>query len=148
MTVNPIGYNVMWDSRVDRSFTGVTETAANASCTNTQNLIRLSSFYYDAAKIANDYKLGDKKWCLPSYDVLNNITNSTNFDKIDSGIDAAGGTLIGLDKNTVEYIWSSSEYGTDKAWALTRWYGRGPKMEVLLKGSPASNYTVRPVFSF
>ena len=148
MTVNPIDSNVMWNRLVDTSFTGVTETAANTSCTNTQNLIRLSSTFYDAAKIANDYKLGDKKWCLPSYDVLNNITNSTNFDKIDSGIDAAGGTLIGLGENTVEYIWSSSEYNGNQAWALTKWYRGEPKMEVRPKHKPATNYTVRPVFSF
>ena len=146
MTVNPIDYNVMWDPRVNTSVAGVTKTAANASCANTQKLLRLSSSNYEAAKIANDYKLGNKKWCLPSYDVLNNITNSTNFDKIDSGIDAAGGRLIGLD--IVEYIWSSSEDSGTEAWVLTKWFNKEPKMEARTKKSPSTECTVRPVFAF
>ena len=76
MTVKPVKTNIAWG--VHGTTTGITDTAVSASCTNTQKLVALGSSY-QAAITANNYKPtgtpSGKKWCLPSYDLLNNLNN-------------------------------------------------------------------------
>ncbi len=115
MMVESLGLNIAWG--IYNTSTGVREQAAGASCTNTQKLVALGS-RFAAANKANSYNVGGKKWCLPSYDVLNNINNQTNFTKVNAGIAIAGGTKLGAASSYYEYIWSSSEIDSIFAWCF------------------------------
>ena len=118
MTVKPIKTNIAWDTDASYS-TGITDKAVSASCTNTQKLVAKGSSFA-AANAANNYKPtgtpSGKKWCLPSYDLLNNLNKSGNFAKVNAGITTARGTILGNVYNGGEYVWSSSEYDTNRAW--------------------------------
>lgn len=103
-------------------YTKISDTVASASCTNTAKLIALGG-QYKAAVAASNYDGGNRRWCLPSYGVLNNLTEQTNFDKFNNvvkeikskaGADAA--TLLGED---YDVIWSSSDYSTYGTWYLS-----------------------------
>ena len=87
MTIKPIQTNIAWG--VYRTTTSITDKAVSASCTNTQKLVAKGSDYA-AAITANNYKPtgtpSGKSWCLPSYDLLNNLNNSVNFAKVNAGI--------------------------------------------------------------
>ena len=123
MTVKPVKTGIAWDADADSYYsTGITDKAVSASCTNTQKLVALGS-RFAAATAANNYKPtgtpSGKKWCLPSYDLLNNLNNSVNFAKVNAGITTAGGKKIGFGTSySYEYVWSSSEYSNYYAWGF------------------------------
>ena len=155
MTVKPIQTGIAWDTGSYYS-TGITDKAVSASCTNTQKLVALGS-RFAAANAANNYKPtgtpSGKSWCLPSYNLLNNLNNSANFAKVNAGITTAGGTILGnvskIGSYYNEYVLSSSEnssYGACTIYADTS----GPfYMTGLYKNSSnLSSYSVRPVLAF
>ena len=119
MTINPVATNLAWGP--NNVTTGVTDKAVNASCTNTEKLVALGA-QYEVAIAANNYKAGNKKWCLPSYDLLYNINESINFNKVNNGIRIAQGTILGnvythaSGAYSLEWIRSSSEESADHAW--------------------------------
>ena len=86
MTVKPVKTAIAWG--VYGTATGIRDKAVSASCTNTQKLVAKGSDY-EAAITANNYKPtgtpSGKSWCLPSYDLLNNLNNSVNFAKVNAG---------------------------------------------------------------
>ena len=154
MTVEPIQTYINWSNSSYN--TGIRDTTVNASCTNTIALVAKGSGFV-AAITANNYKPtgtpSGKSWCLPSYDLLNNINNSTNFAKVNAGISAARGKKIGFGTSTsFEYIWSSSEYDDSKAWrfnSTTSGYlgmYNGDKNSNI--ESIKSSFSVRPVMAF
>ena len=120
MTVKPIQTNIAWDTASIYS-TGITDKAASASCSNTQKLVALGS-RFAAANAANNYKpIGTpsgKSWCLPSYKLLDNLNNSVNFAKVNTGITIAGGAILGNVYDGAERVWSSSEVSNNYAWEL------------------------------
>ena len=154
MTVKPIQSSVAWG--VYGTTTGITDKAVSASCTNTQKLVAKGSDY-EAANAANNYKPtgtpSGKSWCLPSYDLLNNLNNSVNFAKINTGITIAGGTILGnVYKNGSYYyenVWSSSEYSDRNAWEFTASTSGSFLMDYSGKHYTSTyRYSVRPVLAF
>ena len=151
MTVKPVKTGIAWG--VYGTTTGIKDKAVSASCTNTQKLVALGSSY-QAAITANNYKPtgtpSGKKWCLPSYDLLNNLNNSVNFAKVNAGITLAGGTILG--NGGYERVWSSSEYSNYYArefYATTSgsfYMTYGDKTSYDYNGS--GHYSVRPVMEF
>ena len=129
--------------------TGITDKAASASCNNTEKLVALGSDYA-AAYAANNYKAGNKKWCLPAHDILDNIDNTTNFTKINNGIRVAGGTILGDVSSGYEGIWSSTEYSRYIAWAFqANTSNYFTMVHEFSKASAAGTMlSVRPVFAF
>ena len=149
MTVKPVVTGIAWDTDAYYS-TGVTDKAASASCTNTQELVAKGSSY-EAAIAANNYNAGRKQWCLPSYNVLNNINNSTNFAKVNTGIRIAGGTILGNASRGYENVWSSSEYsGSSYVWGFHADTSGSFYMNYLdfIKTNTYSYMSVRPVLAF
>ena len=152
MTVKPVAIGVRWG--MDGIFTNITDTAINASCTNTQKLAGKGSSYA-AANAANNYKPTGtptgKSWCLPSYDLLNNINDSVNFAKVNTGITIAGGTKLGYGGQPSydnERVWSSSEKSSDSAWYFNATIGGLFSMDYYFKDSGGTNGSVRPVLAF
>ena len=153
MTISPIQNGIAWDTGSYYS-TGITDTAASASCTNTQKLVALGS-RFAAANAANNYKPSGtpsgKSWCLPSYGLLNNINNSTNFAKVNAGITTAGGTKLGYGGqpyDSYEYVWSSSEYSDDYAWYVIADTSGSFGMYNGSKNRGNKRGSVRPVLEF
>ena len=145
MTVKPVATNIGWGTEMRA--TRITDKSSNASCTNTQKLVALGSDY-EAAIIANNYNAGGKKWCLPSYDILNTINNSANFARVAAGITAAGGVLLGNVYYNDELIWSSTESNMYIAWQL---YASNSRKSSNMDGygkSAGNSTSVRPVFAF
>ncbi len=152
MTVKPVKTNIAWDTGSYYS-TGITDKAVSASCTNTQKLVAKGS-RFAAATAANNYKPtgtpSGKKWCLPSYDLLNNLNNSVNFAKVNAGITTAGGTKLGYGGQpsySAEGIWSSSECHSSHAW----YFVADTSGLVNMFGTYKSDYeghSVRPVLAF
>ena len=145
MTVNPVAKGIAWG--VLGTTTGVTDKAASASCPNTAKLVALGN-RYEAAMTANNYSAGGKKWCLPSYNVLNNINNQTNFTKVNAGILTAEGTRLGNTSDGYEYIWLSSETSNDRASVFHAYSGNGFGMNGLNKDASIGGVFIRPVFAF
>ena len=128
------------------------DKAVSASCTNTQKLVALGS-RFAAANAANNYKPtgtpSGKKWCLPSYDLLNNLNNSVNFAKVNAGITTAGGKKIGFGtSSSYEYVWSSSEYDNYTAWEFYTTTSGSFYMTNYYKYSNYGYRSVRPVLAF
>ncbi len=150
MTVKPIQTDIAWDTG-SSYLTSITDKAVSASCTNTQKLVALGS-RFAAANAANNYKPtgtpSGKSWCLPSYDLLNNITYSDNFAKVNAGITTAGGTTLGNVYNGSELVWSSSEYGNYDAWEFSADTSGSRGMYSHDKDSGNSVRSVRPVLAF
>ncbi len=146
MTVKPVATGIAWDTGSYYS-TGITDKAASASCTNTQKLVTLGS-RFAAANAANNYSAGGKQWCLPSYDVLNNINNQTNFTKVNNGIRTAGGTILGNVYSGTEDVWSSSESSNYGAWDFHAYPSGSLNMRDYYKLNASSARSVRPVFAF
>ena len=152
MTVNPIQTGIAWDTGSPYS-TGITDQAASASCTNTQKLVALGS-RFAAANAANNYKPSGtpsgKSWCLPSYGLLNNINNQTNFTKINASITTARGKKIGFGTSyDWEYVLSSSEYSDLNAWDF--YASKGGLFNMINSDKVylgRGNYSVRPVLAF
>ena len=150
MTVNPIATGIAWGPT---GTTGITDKAVSASCTNTQKLVNLGS-RFAAANKANSYKPAGtpsgKTWCLPSYDLLNNINNSVNFVKINAGITTAGGKKIGFGtSSSYDYVWSSSESSSLSAWGFYADTSGSFHMDgYTTKYGNGSNLSVRPVLAF
>ena len=150
MTVKPIQTGIKWYTGSYYS-TGITDKAVSASCTNTQKLVALGS-RFAAATAANNYKPtgtpSGKSWCLPSYDLLNNLNNSVNFAKVNAGISTANGTILGFATSySYENIWSSSEYDDYNAWFFRAHPSGSFGMAYYYKTS--GNYgSVRPVLAF
>ena len=147
MTINPIAKEIAWG--IYGTTTGITDKAASASCNNTEKLVALGSDYA-AAYAANNYKAGNKKWCLPAHDILDNIDNTTNFTKINNGIRVAGGTILGDVSSGYEGIWSSTEYSRYIAWAFqANTSNYFTMVHEFSKASAAGTMlSVRPVFAF
>ena len=145
MTVNPVATGIAWG--VLGTTTGVTDKAASASCPNTQKLVALGN-RYEAAMTANNYSAGGKKWCLPSYNVLKNVSNQTNLIKVNAGITTAGGTILGNVSGGRESVWSSSEYDSTGASYFDVKASGLFGMTSLGKGYSYSYMSVRPVFAF
>ena len=154
MTIKPIQTGIAWDTGSYYS-TGITDKAVSASCTNTQKLVAKGS-RFAAANAANNYKPtgtpSGKKWCLPSYDLLNNLNNSVNFAKVNAGITTAGGTKLGYGGQpsySSENVWSSSEYSSNYAWDF---YANPPSGSFNMRSYDKSRtnlyYSVRPVMEF
>ncbi len=100
-------------------------TDIQASCTNTDIITaKGNSSEYFMAWTAKLYKPtgtpSNKSWCLPSGGLLKTaLNNSTNLTKVNAGITKAGGSKIKADiYGGYIYIWSSSEYDKNKAWAF------------------------------
>ena len=150
MTVKPIQTNIAWDTGSNYS-TGITDKAVSASCTNTQKLVALGSSY-QAATAANNYKPtgtpSGKSWCLPSYDLLNNLKKSTNFAKVNVGITTAGGTILGNVSSGSERVWSSSESASHGAWEFLANTSGFFGMSSSGKNTSSSYRSVRPVLAF
>ena len=150
MTVKPIQTNIVWDTGSSYS-TGITDKAVSASCTNTQKLVALGNSYA-AANAANNYKPtgtpSGKSWCLPSYDLLNNLNNSGNFAKVNAGITTAGGTILGNVYNGGERVWSSSEYSNNYAWEFDANTSGSFGMNYFNKDYDSYYNSVRPVLAF
>ena len=154
MTVKPVKTNIAWDTGSTHS-TGITDKTVSASCTNTQKLVALGS-NYAAANAANNYKPtgtpSGKSWCLPSYNLLNNINNSANLAKVNTGIIIAGGTILGNVYNNKsyysEFVWSSSEYDSADAWNFRTDTQGSFKMTHHTKYNYYYDHSVRPVLAF
>ncbi len=153
MTVKPIQTGIAWDTGPSYS-TGITDKAVSASCTNTQKLVALGS-RFAAATAANNYKPtgtpSGKSWCLPSYDLLNNLNNSVNFAKVNASITIAGGTKLGYGGQpsySYETVWSSSEYDTNYAGRFNAYTSGSFNMYGGDKSGNDSGRSVRPVFPF
>ena len=153
MTHKPVATNIAWDTGSFYS-TGIKDKAVSASCTNTQKLVAKGS-RFAAATAANNYKPtgtpSGKKWCLPSYDLLNNLTNSGNFAKVNAGITIAGGTKLGYGGQpsySYEGVWSSSEYSTSGAWGFSAYTSGSFRMDYDGKDYNSSYGVVRPVLAF
>ena len=157
MTVKPVQTAIAWDTGSPYS-TGITDKAVSASCTNTQKLVALGS-RFAAANAANNYKPtgtpSGKSWCLPSYDLLNNLNNSVNFAKVNAGITIAGGTILGnvykSGSYSYERVWSSSEYDDyGNAWYFYAHTSGSFGMGYYYKGShyTSDGMSVRPVMEF
>ena len=153
MTVKPVKTIIMWDTG-STYLTKITDKAVSASCTNTQKLVALGS-RFAAANAANNYKpMGPsgKSWCLPSYDLLNNLNNSTNFAKVNAGITTAGGAKLGYagqPSYNYEQVWSSSEYDYYHAWFFKNNTRDLFDMNLGTKNNIYGHLTsVRPVMSF
>ena len=152
MAHKPVETRIIWDTGSDYS-TGITDEAVSASCTNTQKLVALGS-RFAAANAANNYKPtgtpSGKKWCLPSYDLLNNLNNSVNFAKVNAGITTAGGTKLGyggLPSYSSEHVWSSSEYNYNSVWGFFAYTSGSFNMDTSTKYGYSSS-VVRPVLAF
>ena len=128
MTVQPVATSIIWGG-YSTNIPELTDyysapTDIQASCTNTDIITaKGSSSIYPAAWAAKNYKPSGtpsgKTWCLPSGGLLNAaLNNSINLAKVNAGITAAGGTIIGG-----EDIWSSSEYSNYYAWRFTVYEG-------------------------
>ena len=154
MTVKPIQTDIPWDTGSVYA-TDITDTAISSSCTNTQKLVALGN-RFAAANAANNYKPtgtpSGKFWCLPSYDLLDYINNSTNFTKVNAGITTAGGTILGNVYNNGSYyyesVWSSSEHSRYYAWVLYSNTNGSLSMTNNDKYNPTNYYTVRAVMAF
>ena len=150
MTVKPVKTGVAWG--VYGTTTGIKDKAVSASCTNTQKLVAKGSDY-EAAITANNYKPtgtpSGKSWCLPSYNLLNNLNKSGNFAKVNAGITTAGGTKLGYGGQpsySYEYVWSSSEYSNYFAWEFDANTSGSFDMDYNDKSN--GNRSVRPVMAF
>ena len=157
MTVKPVKTDIAWGG-YGTDIPGLSNctstsclTDIQASCTNTDVITNYgNSSTYPAAWAAKNYKPtgtpSGKSWCLPSGGLLNNLTNSVNFAKVNAGITTAGGTILGNVYNGYENVWSSSEYDYDYAWNF------GANRSVTIGGSlkyySNYNYVVRPVLAF
>ena len=150
MAVKQVKTDIAWDTGSFYS-TGITDKAVSASCTNTQKLVALGS-RFAAATAANNYKPtgtpSGKSWCLPSYDLLNNLNNSVNFAKVNAGITIAGGTILGNVYNGYENVWSSSEYDDNRAWYFLAGTSGSFLMDGYGKNGSYGYYSVRPVMAF
>ena len=151
MTHKPVATAIQWG--VYGTTTGITDKAASASCTNTQKLVALGSSY-DAAIAANNYKEGGKTWCLPSYDVLNNLNNQNNFTKFNAAIleiqskaGTSAATILGNVSGGHERVWSSSESSGSYAWTFYADTAGSFHMGNSNKGE-YSYRSVRPVLAF
>ncbi len=152
MAVKPVKTDIEWDTGSSYS-TGITDKAVSASCTNTQKLVAKGS-RFAAATAANNYKPTGtprgKSWCLPSHDLLNNLNNYVNFAKVNAGITIAGGTILGNVSGGYEYVWSSSEDSSDRAWTFSTYTSCSFNMTNYYKNRNADYryYSVRPVMAF
>ena len=150
MTHKPVVTGIAWDTGSYYS-TGITDKAVSASCTNTQKLVAKGS-RFAAANAANNYKPtgtpSGKSWCLPSFDLLNNINNSVNFAKVNAGITIAGGIILGNVYNGAERVWSSSEDSDDYAWHFNADTSGSFYMHGYSKYRNDYRYSVRPVLAF
>ena len=144
-----------WDNDyLTMDSTGVRNKEASASCTNTEELVSMGKRYAAANDAYNYSPAGtpsNKKWCLPSYGVLANMTNEENLAKINVGIVVAKGTKIGFadgggSSAILEYITSSSEDSTKQVWKL---YARIDNSAIMTTDDKIFSYSsVRPVMAF
>ena len=160
MTVKPVKTNIEWSI----SFTDIPELFnctsiscipdIHASCRNTDIITAYgNSSTYPAAWTAKNYKPAGtpsgKSWCLPSSGLLNNLNNSVNFAKVNAGITAAGGEILGNVSNGYESVWSSSEYSAKRVLI----FSASKTGRLRLVASSKTNYgdsarSVRPVMAF
>ncbi len=149
MAIKPIATDIEWNTGNAYS-TGITDKVVSASCTNTKKLVALGS-NFKAANKANSYKPtgtpSGKSWCLPSYDLLNNINNSTKFTKINLGITTAKGTKLGAGSViNYEAVCSSTEYDSSSVWDLD--VDISGRLNMENRDKIYGNFSVRPVLPF
>ena len=163
MTVKPVKTNITWGVK-GTDIPGLSNckstsclTDIQASCTNTDVITAYgNSSTYPAAWAAKNYKPtgtpSGKSWCLPSYDLLNNLNNSINFAKVNAGITTAGGTILGNVYKRGSYyyetVWSSSEYSSDGAWEFDASTSGSFRMNYNGKNRDTDGFSVRPVLPF
>ena len=161
MTISPIKTGISWGGwNFDIPLLPNLTSKSNlkdiqASCPNTDAITYYGdSSKYPAAWAAKNYNpIGTpsgKSWCLPSAGLLDNVLNNqTNFDRINTGITTAEGTIIGKVYNDSEGIWSSSEYNSTAGW---RFYANTSGLLVMDddsgKTDHGNNLSVRPVLAF
>ncbi len=151
MAVKPVKTGSPWSSKSGdipelNNYTS-TPTDIQSSCINTDIITAYGNNLMDSAWAAKNYKPtgtpSGKSWCLPSGGLLNYISDSTNFAKVNAGITLAGGTPLGdVDYLLGERAWSSSEYAPDSAWYLNN------KMLYSSKTMVNSSFSVRAVMPF
>ena len=147
MTVNPVATGIEWGGY--GTATKINDRAVNASCSNTQKLVSLGN-NFAAANTANNYKPNGtpsgKSWCLPSYELLNNLNNSVNFAKVNNGISTAQGKNLGFgSSSSPEIIWSSSENDYYTAWSIRAYTNTSSN---IIDSYKDNNGSVRPVMAF
>ena len=163
MTVKPVATGIEWGG-YGTDILGLSNctltsclTDIQASCTNTDVITAYgNSSTYPAAWAAKNYKPtgtpSGKSWCLPSYDLLNNLNNSINFAKVNAGITTAGGTILGNVYKRGSYyyetVWSSSEYSSDGAWEFDASTSGSFRMNYDGKNRDTDGFSVRPVLAF
>lgn len=105
-TPNPEYYKIISGNNVLSDFNGLS---------NTETLVGLGTSY-TAANAAWKYKDGasNLQWYLPAAGELCYIM--PRFNEINNVITTLGG--IGIDSNTVNFLWSSSEYSGNYAYSL------------------------------
>ncbi len=168
MTINPIQTDIVWATKT-KVIPGLNECASiscltdiQASCTNTDIITAYgNSSIYPAAWVAKNYKPAGtpsgKDWCLPSGGLLKTaLDNSSNFTKVNDGIIAAKGTILGEVSHTYEFILSSSVYdyggeGDDSVWSF--YAGMNGLFNMTDSGMRSSSkyresFSVRPVMAF
>lgn len=161
MTISPIQTNIKWSTEyVDiPGLTNYTSTPSDtqASCTNTDVITSYgNSSTYPAAWAAKNYNPSGtpsgKTWCLPSGGLLNNaLNNSTNFAKINAGINTGGGIKLGYGgqpSDSYENVLSSSENSGYNAWNFTAKTSALFYMSYNLKYYGGDNGSIRPVLAF
>ena len=154
MSVSYIEKNIAWDTGSPYK-TGISDRNIDASCSNTEKLVK-NGTRFSAANAAYNYSPQgtppNKKWCLPSYELLNNLNNSKNFNNVNNTIEKLGGIKIGFggSPEIYENIWSSSERSSSLAWTFdANTDGYFDMVSDDTKDKKAYIYdTVRPILEF
>ncbi len=156
MTASPIATDIAWgksDTDIPSLVNYIYPVSAISDIYVSNNMTKIiqagSSSEYPAAYAAINYAPGAApttkgKWALPTAGILNSLYN--NLNAINNTISKLGGTQV---TNVIEYIWSSSEYGSDSVWVFCLGCDDGISEDSkdgnssFLKG-----HTVRPVLAF
>ena len=161
MTVKPIKNGILWGGYGTDipGLANITSTSSlndiQSSCTNTDIITAYgNSSTYPAAWAAKNYKPSGtpsgKRWGLPSGGLLYNaLYNKIKFTKVNDGITAAGGIIIGNVSYGYERVLSSSEYSYAYAWYFNA-LANGSFMMLYDtdKANSLDYISVRPVMEF
>ncbi len=100
--------------------TDVTDRDIYATCPNTQRLVALGEQIFPAAFEAYAYvpegTPEGRKWCLPSYDLANELTDAVVSDTVKKSM-----KKISLESSGT--MWTSTEYSYEQAWYLDGLFG-------------------------
>ena len=119
MTLAPISTGDQWGKYGVK--TEITDKSVNSSCSNTSKLVALAeqystntNKYYEAAITANQYNLGNRRWCLPAYDIFQNILK--HYNSINNGIKTGQGEAFDVSRYYTYIYWSSTESSEKSAY--------------------------------